>query len=223
MLAEKLIRNEDVLHSFEDFILEKNHPCVMAQTVFKQDDFEIHEYDNFSSLETAEKIFSDIQKYLNEYDFKSNNFRTFIAVFPSEKILTEEEFEDKLWNQLSNINKIDKYDWDPSVSNDPADSNFSFSIAGKAFYIVGMHPKSSRMARQAPFPAMVFNLHAQFEKLRDMNVYKRVRNRIRDRDIKLQGNINPVLEDFGVESEAKQYSGRYVGKEWKCPYLNQTQ
>tara|TARA_R110002124_G_scaffold254044_2_gene419466 strand:- start:4131 stop:4460 length:330 start_codon:yes stop_codon:yes gene_type:complete len=109
------------------------------------------------------------------------------------------------------------------VSNDPADSNFSFSIAGKAFYIVGMHPKSSRMARQAPFPAMVFNLHAQFEKLRDMNVYKRVRNRIRDRDIKLQGNINPVLEDFGVESEAKQYSGRYVGKEWKCPYLNQTQ
>tara|TARA_R110002124_G_scaffold254044_2_gene419467 strand:- start:4525 stop:4803 length:279 start_codon:yes stop_codon:yes gene_type:complete len=85
MLAEKLIRNEDVLHSFEDFILEKNHPCVMAQTVFKQDDFEIHEYDNFSSLETAEKIFSDIQKYLNEYDFKSNNFRTFIAVFPSEK------------------------------------------------------------------------------------------------------------------------------------------
>jgi uncharacterized protein len=56
--------------------------------------------------------------------------------------------------------------------------------------------------------------------LREMGSYHTVRDKIRDRDTQLQGNINPMLEDFGESSEAKQYSGRKVGEEWKCPFLN---
>jgi FPC/CPF motif-containing protein YcgG len=51
-----------------------------------------------------------------------------------------------------------------------------------------------------------------------MGVYHKVRNKIRERDIALQGNINPVLEDFGERSEARQYSGRQVESNWKCPF-----
>jgi len=51
-----------------------------------------------------------------------------------------------------------------------------------------------------------------------MGTYQKVRDRIRDRDVALQGSINPMLEDFGNNSEAKQYSGRKVDKEWKCPF-----
>ena len=51
-----------------------------------------------------------------------------------------------------------------------------------------------------------------------MGTYKRVRNTIRKRDKKLQGNINPMLEDFGATSEAKQYSGRKVSEKWECPF-----
>ena len=53
-----------------------------------------------------------------------------------------------------------------------------------------MHPKSSRMARQAPFPTLVFNLHWQFEKLRELGTYKRVRNAIRKRDKSLGQNAS---------------------------------
>ena len=104
------------------------------------------------------------------------------------------------------------------MSDDPKDENFSFSIAGKAFYVVGLHPNSSRKARQSPYTTLTFNLHWQFEKLREMGTYQKVRDRIRDRDVALQGSINPMLEDFGNNSEAKQYSGRKVDKEWKCPF-----
>ena len=114
---------------------------------------------------------------------------------------------------------MDTYDWDPSVSKHLNDNNYSFSIVGRAFYIVGMHPNSSRKARQMPYATLVFNLHSQFEKLREMGAYNQVRNRIRNRDIKLQGTINPMLKDFGQESEAKQYSGRKVEKNWECPYF----
>ena len=123
-----------------------------------------------------------------------------------------------LWKQLQLLHEADDQEWDKSVSNDPENSNFSFSLAGKAFYMVGMHPHSSRKARQSPVPALAFNLHWQFEKLREMGTYQTVRDKIRERDTELQGDINPMLQDFGENSEARQYSGRKVDGDWKCPF-----
>lgn len=204
----------------EKFILEKDHPCLMAQTVFKMDKVDLHSYENFGTPSTARQILKDLQHYLSTYDFESNEFYTFLAIFKNEPEYSEKKFEEKLWQQLQFLHEEDAQDWDPSVKSDPENPDFSFSLGGKAFYMVGMHPKSSRKARQTPFPAIAFNLHWQFEKLREMNTYHTVRDKIRERDIQLQGDINPMLEDFGAQSEARQYSGRKVGEEWKCPFLH---
>ncbi len=203
---------------FRSFILEEDHPCIMAQTVFSMDDVELHSYEDFGSLETTRKIIADLDAYVKNYDFESNDFRTFLAVFPDSPEYSEIEFEKQLWEQLQNLHEVDKADWDKEVSPDPANEHFSFSLSGKAFYIVGMHPGASRKARQSPYTAIAFNLHWQFEKLREMGTYENVRDKIRERDEELQGNINPMLEDFGKKSEAKQYSGRAVDEEWKCPF-----
>ncbi|MGY5849016.1 guanitoxin biosynthesis heme-dependent pre-guanitoxin N-hydroxylase GntA [Salegentibacter sp. F14] len=205
---------------FREFIMENDHPCLMAQTVFSMDKAEIHNYDNFGSIQTARAIIKDLEQYLENYDFSSNEFYTFIAVFPDQEFLSEVKFETLLWKQLQLIHQADEKDWDPNVSIDPEDKNFSFSIAGRSFYIVGLHPNSSRKARQSPYPALTFNLHWQFEKLREMGAYQNVRDKIRERDIELQGDLNPMLEDFGQSSEARQYSGRKVGEDWKCPFLH---
>lgn len=190
----------------------------MARSLFTDDNVEIHAFDELGSEATAKKLLSAIEQYVSGYNFKNNTFETLIAVFPNEIINSELEFEEKMWKQLQLIHNVDPHPWDSEVSSDPENSKFSFSIAGKAFYIIGMHPKSSRMARQAPFPAMIFNLHWQFEKLREMGVYQRVKKRIRKADEKLQGSINPMLDDFGDSSEARQYSGRAVDSNWKCPF-----
>ncbi len=213
-------RKTAVNRKFRNFILKNDHPCIMAQTVFKMDKVEIKSYSNFGSKNTGERLLEDIKTYLENYNFDLNDFYTFIAVFPEETQASEIEFERLLWKQLKNIHKADNEPWDEAVSNDPENNDFSFSIAGKAFYVVGMHPNSSRKSRQAPYATLTFNLHCQFEKLRQMGAYQNVRNKIRERDTSLQGGINPMLEDFGENSEAKQYSGRKVGKEWKCPFLH---
>lgn len=207
-----------VEEEFREFIIDKNHPCIMANTVFAMEDYKLQLYENLGTKTTAKKLLEDLRAYLNEYDFSSNKFETFIAVFPEAEIISEIEFENLLWRQLQFIHEQDPIDWDDRVSSDPEDTNFSFSIGGSAFYVVGMHPKSSRKARQAPYPTIVFNLHWQFEKLREMGAYHNVRDKIRKRDTELQGSINPVLEDFGESSEARQYSGRNVGSAWKCPF-----
>jgi len=210
--------NINIKKEYEDWILEEDHPCVMAQTVFSQNAVKIKQYSNFNSEATTNQLIKDIENYIEEYDFETNEFQSLIAIFPDLNIKNEEEFETILWQQLVSIAKYDSKPWDPSVSPDPKDANFSFSIAGHAFYIVGMHPRSSRKARKSPYPSITFNLHDQFEKLREMGAYEKVRDKIRERYIELQGMMNPMLEDFGESSEAKQYSGKESGDNWVCPF-----
>ncbi len=203
---------------FKDFIIKQQHPCIMANTVFQMDNYHLKLYDDITSDAIIDPILNDIDRYIQHYDFNSNKFESLIMCFTGNEFQSEKEFESALWKFLQKLHDHDDADWDPKVSDNPNDPNFSFSIKGKAFYIIGMHPESSRLARQAPYCTVVFNLHWQFEKLREMGTYQMVKKRIRRRDEALQGSINPVLVDFGEDSETKQYSGRRVEQNWKCPF-----
>nr|MDQ3394986.1 YqcI/YcgG family protein [Bacteroidota bacterium] len=91
-------------------------------------------------------------------------------------------------------------------------------LLGHAFFLIGLHPNSSRLARKFSYKAMVFNLHEQFEMLREMKSFDIVSEKIRTRDQELQGSMNPMLAEYGEISEARQYSGRKVEDNWKCPF-----
>ncbi|WP_179352205.1 guanitoxin biosynthesis heme-dependent pre-guanitoxin N-hydroxylase GntA [Winogradskyella vidalii] len=206
--------------AYKDFILTQKHPCVMAKTLFMTDNYHLKVYQSSKQTEVLNNILNDLEAFIDQYDFESNTFESFLAVFPFEHYETEIDFENSLWQTLQQLHELDDCDWDPSVSDNPEEATFSFSLKGRAFYIVGLHPNSSRIARQSPYPTIVFNLHVQFEQLRAMGSYKKIKKRIRKRDKKLQGHINPVLKDFGKDSETKQYSGRAVDSHWKCPFHN---
>ena len=147
-----------------------------------------------------------------------NEFSSFVVVFRGPLDLTEREFETCLWLQLRQLHEADRSDWDTGVSPDPNDPHFSFSFAGQAFYVIGMHAHSSREARRFPWPTLVFNPHEQFERLRTEKKWKRMQQLIRGREFALQGTINPMLSDFGEQSEARQYSGRVVEEDWQAPF-----
>jgi len=216
---ETMTPTQDAVESeFKEFIVAQNHPCIMANTVFQMNGYHLKVYDDILSENNIKPVLSDITNYLENYDFTSNKFESLIVCFTQNNFQTEFEYEKALWRFLQRLHDNDDAPWDPNVSADPDDPNFSFSLKGKAFYVIGMHPNSSRLARQAPYCTVVFNLHWQFEKLREMGTYQAVKNRIRSRDEALQGSINPVLTDFGDASETKQYSGRRVEQAWKCPF-----
>ncbi len=213
-----IIQTKTIRQEFEKFILENDHPCIMARTIFAENSLCFHTYSGFGGADIAGSILNDLGSYLSKYSFDDLDFRTFIAAFPEEDQLSDKQFEERLWSQLQYLHAQDPQPWDPGVSSDPEDAHFSFSVHGHAFYIVGMHPGSTRRARRSPCPAMVFNLHHQFEQLREMGTYERIRDTIRERDRAWQGTVNPMLEDFGQASEARQYSGRETGEHWKCPF-----
>jgi FPC/CPF motif-containing protein YcgG len=148
-----------------------------------------------------------------------DDFATFVAVFAGQPAGGEADFEATLWAQLQGLHGLDPAPaWDPAVSEDPEDVHFSFSFAGRAFFVVGLHPGSSRVARRFAWPTLVFNPHAQFQRLRADGRYSKLRDAIRARELALQGSLNPNLSDFGERSEARQYSGRATEAEWRCPF-----
>ncbi|WP_142785078.1 guanitoxin biosynthesis heme-dependent pre-guanitoxin N-hydroxylase GntA [Changchengzhania lutea] len=211
-------KNVDVKQIMNAFVVDADHPCVMAQSMIKQDKLAYDTYEDFNSEDTAKNLLKNIHKYIEGYDFKTDRFESYAAAFPQISFDSETHFEDTLWELLTLINRYDDKPWDPTVSNDPSNVDFSFSIKGHAFYIIGLHPKSSRKARQTEFPILVFNLHWQFERLREHGLYNNVRNHIRKRDKVFSGSVNPVLNDFGKMSEAMQYSGKHNDASWKCPF-----
>ena len=150
---------------------------------------------------------------------------SFVALFPDTPKLAEADFEQALWQRLQALHELDarEFEWDASVSSDPASPQFSMSLGGRAFYVIGLHPGASRRARRFPLTAMVFNLHSQFETLREDGRYDKMRAAITERDIDYSGSRNPMLKVHGEASEARQYSGRVVGAEWRCPFSAQRQ
>ena len=132
-------------------------------------------------------------------------------VFEGPGHLSETHFERHLWRRVQSL--TDKDGWqgvepDPRVDDSPDSPRFSLSFGGEAFFVVGLHPNASRPARRFEAPALVFNLHDQFERLRGEGGYDRLRAAILSRDEALSGSVNPMLANHGEISAARQYSGR---------------
>ena len=188
----------------------RDYPCLGARSVFRRDRATVRVYDGLDAPATAPLMIADLKQFASTVD-PGEGFASFIAIFRGPRITDESHFEALLWSQLRLLHAADEEPWSEQVSPDPDDEHFAFSVAGTAYCIVGLHPMGSRDARRASTPTLVFNFHAQFEALRASGQFSRMRDRIRERDERLQGTINPMVADHGEHSEARQYSGRQVG------------
>jgi len=206
-------------HFFRSFVLDDRFSCVGAKGAISSGGYRFGLYNGFPSTTGTEGLARDLAAFVAELPQMSARYKTFVAAF-NDETLEEADFERRLWDQLAALHDVDRayFDWDPSVSADPDDPRFAFSVAGHAFFVVGMHPASSRLSRRLPFPALVFNSHAQFEALKTSGHFARIAKIVRERELERQGSINPNLTDYGAASEARQYSGRAVEEQWKCPF-----
>jgi uncharacterized protein len=206
--------------AFRAHIKDTAFPCIGAKASLGGNFYRFGFYPRITSDNATNGLAHDLWNYAHEQETMGTNYATFVACFEGPGVVDEDEWERLLWGQLQGLHQLDikHSDWDPAVSDDPQDSQFSFSFAGTGFFIVGLHQGASRLARRFAWPTMVFNVHVQFERLREEGLFERMQETIRSKDLKLQGSLNPNLSDFGKQSEAKQYSGRPVEEEWKCPF-----
>jgi len=205
-----------LIEDFRSFVAAPSFPCVGAKSALTRQRLEFEVCDSLGSSASADVLRESLARFSERHPDPGMDPVSFVAIF-REQVTGEDDFHKRLWMQLQAIHDRDVADhpWAPDVSNDPGSSDFSFSVASRAFFVVGLHPRSSRLARRAPRPTLVFNFHGQFEALRASGRYQKLQVAIRERDVRLQGDINPVLAQFGEASEALQYSGRAHGG---CPF-----
>ncbi|MES2904898.1 MAG: guanitoxin biosynthesis heme-dependent pre-guanitoxin N-hydroxylase GntA [Pseudomonadota bacterium] len=220
-----LTYSDDLQHPlaerFLDFIDGDKFPCVGAKAAANRDGIRFVVARDFCSAWDDLRIMPGLLEIGARYRADPVPFQSLVVLFEGGAPATEEGFERQLWARLQSLSEKDQ--WlgqraDPRVAHDPQDPHFAMSFGGEAFFVVGLHPGASRPARRFETPAMVFNLHDQFERLRASGRYDKLRGAILARDLKLAGTPNPMLSQHGSISAARQYSGRAVGESWQCPF-----
>ena len=209
-------RSAEVAGALETMVLHPDYPCLGARSVFNRDRATVEALDEMATEAATARLYDALRDFGRDTDQQAG-FASFVAVFPDTVVQDEAHFESLLWRQLERLHEADQQPWSPQVSDDPGNPHFAFSVAGTAYFVVGLHPEASRIARRTPLPTLVFNLHQQFEDLRASDRFERMRDTIRRRDAALQGDVNPMVADHGAGSEARQYSGRAVPADWTPP------
>lgn len=210
----------EIFHELQEMLVDENYVCTGAQAAFRQETYRLGVYPELGTEEATAGLAHDLFTFMEERKRLDSDFATFVGAFAGPRDLSEEEFEERLWRQLQLLHEADAqyHEWDDTVSSDPDHPNFTYSFAGSACFVVGLHANSSRPSRRFPYPLLVFNSHEQFERLRETGAYARMQAVIRQRETERWGSTNPMLDDFGGNSAARQYSGRAVGSDWKCPF-----
>lgn len=221
MLAPTTDDDHPLAERFRDFVRAASFPCVGAKSALAKGQMRIVVARDIRSGWDDLRIYPGLLDLAKSYAEDPVLFQTFVVVFKQDWALSEATFESHMWQRIQSLTDKDAMFAqapDTRVSGDPGDPHFSLSFGGQAFFVVGLHPGASRPARRFSRPALVFNLHDQFEQLRDQGRYEKLRATILDRDKAVAGTINPMLSCHGDVSEARQYSGRAVGNDWECPF-----
>jgi FPC/CPF motif-containing protein YcgG len=192
--------------------------CLGAKAAMHQGFYRLGVFGELGGDAATRQLAGALERFVDEREQWDADYSTMIASFTGPVGIDEATFERALWEQLSRLHEVDDTEWDGRVSDDPDDPHFSFSFAGQGFFVVGLHGATSRYARRFAWPTLVFNPHDQFERLRQSGGMERLQHMIREREVNLQGDLNPNLSDYGSAPEARQYSGRPVGDDWQCPF-----
>lgn len=207
------------IDAYHAYLTNKEFPCVAARAALTRQQIRCLVVDHMACPKDDAAILQFIYDFVAEYRPATELFHSAAVIFKGPVQLDEAWFDELLWQRLQALADLDarQYGYDPRVAADPEAGNFSFSLKEEAFFVIGLHPASSRPARQFQYPTLVFNPHAQFEELRARESYGKMKAVIRKRDLAYSGSVNPMLTDFGNLSEVYQYSGRQYDQQWKCP------
>ena len=210
----------EIASELEEFVASADFPCIGAKAALRRHQLEILVVADIRSDISDRLITHRLQDFAIRHDAGDKMFVSQAIIFRKDADLSEALFEMHLWQRLTSLHAIDREDfsWDTEVASDPQSPHFGLSIGGKGFFVVGLHPNASRAARRFRRPTLIFNLHAQFEKLRQEGRYETLRDKTIQRDIALDGSPNPMLARHGQGPVAAQFSGRRVGADWRCPF-----
>jgi uncharacterized protein len=217
-----MVSDEHIVNEYFAFLNLKEFPCVAAKASLAKNHIKCLVGHNMACPADDAAIIRFIYDFVDRYRLSAKSYHSAAVIFRGPLNTDDETFDFLLWEKLKALAILDtvKFTHDNRVDSNPESPTYSYSLKSEAFFVVGLHPGSGRKSRRFKYPTLIFNPHAEFEKLRTLNRYEKLKKLVRKRDIAFSGSINPMLDDFGNSSEVIQYSGKRHGDNWKCPLAN---
>ena len=211
--------DQTIISDYLSYLSNRDFPCVAAREAVARKQVACFVARHMACPSGDFAILEFLYQFVDRYREADDVYNSAAIIFRQPEILNEKMFEGLMWQRLQALSDNDAvhYKYDERVSPDPGYPTFSFSLKEEAFFIIGLHPKNSRATRQFKNPVLVFNPHAQFEKMKESTQYLKMKKIVRKRDISFSGSVNPMLDEFGASSEVFQYSGQQYDDAWKCP------
>ena len=210
-----------VIGAFRGFVLNPTFVCVGAKAAVNHETYRLGVYDRLASPEATAGLSRDLYEFLHEIGSEDHEFTTFIATFREPTDLEEIEFEKQLWEHsrcCTTAMPLCTTGIRPSAVTRTTRTSRSASPATPASSSACTRAARG-CARHFPWPTLVFNPHAQFERLREAGKFEKMKEVVRQREEELEGSVSPVSADFGADTEAKQYAGREVEPEWHPAFV----
>ncbi len=216
---EAVYETEKIIQEYLSFIDNKDFACIAAKAALAKQQIKCFVTDNMACPKNDYDILKFLYSFIDQYRNSNELYYSAAIIFKKPAFDNDEMFDKIMWQRLQALSDMDceKYYYDPRVDDNPYAPNFSFSLKEESFFIIALHPASSRPLRRFKYAALVFNPHMQFEELRETGKYNKMKQAVRKRDLAYSGSINPMLTDFGEASEIYQYSGRKYDNTWQCP------
>lgn len=210
----------DFISHLKNLVNSENYPCIAAIKTLATQQYQVGVFGALGAGSDSLRLAQELIQFRDEQKASGSLELSYFALFPDLVDMSEEDFEERLWQELSFLADVPTPhpNWDPAFSSDPQDKNFCFSLDGSAFFVVGMHFNSSRLSRTIRIPTLVFNLYEQFRELDRRGRYQPMIQANRKRDMVFQGSVNPMSEKYNDTWESIQFSGRNNTADWVCPF-----
>jgi FPC/CPF motif-containing protein YcgG len=204
-----------VHNQFRAMVLSETYTCLGGAAATRRGDYRLGLYPPLASTDAIARCARDLVAFGAEFPLRDRPVAVFVAAFDGPVGMDERAFEDALWRQLiglreADLGRLDGAPAERAVIMDPGDPGFVF--AGREFFVVGLHPAAPRWSRRFTWPTLVFNALSHHIPL-GPGQFERLRDRIRDRDRRLQGTVSPYLD----LPRPAQFAGRVVEPGWTCP------
>ncbi|HEX8037581.1 MAG TPA: guanitoxin biosynthesis heme-dependent pre-guanitoxin N-hydroxylase GntA, partial [Chryseosolibacter sp.] len=159
--------NDKIISEFMGLLADKAYPCVAARAAMSRNHLSYLVLGDLRCPADDRRILKFIYEFTGSFRSAQESFHSAVIIFRGPRIDDEKTFDDLLWAKLQSLSALDAENFrcDKRVSSDPRDAAFSFSLGEEGFFIIGLHPASSRPSRRFSYPALVFNPHEQFEVL----------------------------------------------------------
>lgn len=222
--STRVTDSDEIIRAFHEFIGQDTYPCVAARAAMRRHHVPCLIATHMACPADDHRILHFVYEFIAGFRASDEMLHSAAILFRGPNELTEGLFDNMFWQRLQSLADLDAktFQHDDRVDPDPSSIRFSYSLGGEAFFVIGLHPASSRAARQFKYPAIVFNPHVQFQELRTTDRYEKMKSIVRQRDVAFSGSVNPMLSDFGDKPEPCQYSGKQYERDWKCPLKKRT-